>query len=196
MKKEKVNVKKVSSTKNEEKNLSSARSGDIIDLILFDHKPLKKLIKVMKNLDLAENERREAFDKFAPLLIAHAKPEEQILYAVMKNDKEIRVEAFEGEVEHELAEMMLQEAKAATDTDVWSAKVKVLAELVEHHIQEEEGDLLPDYRKSSEKQYRLELGQKYLDAKEQYENWDFDDMDDRFSASNKSHKKFEPMQHQ
>ena len=112
---------KVSATKKEDRTISSAKSGDIIDLILADHKPLKKLIKVMKDMDLSENERREAFDQFAPLLIAHAKPEEEILYAAMKGDAEIRVEAYEGEVEHELAEMMLQEAKAATDTDVWSA---------------------------------------------------------------------------
>ena len=149
----------------------------------------------MKDMDLSENERREAFDQFAPLLIAHAKPEEEILYSVMKGDAEIRVEAYEGEVEHELAEMMLQEAKAATDTDVWSAKVKVLAEIVEHHILEEEDDLLPDYRKSSDKQERLELGQKFLDAKERYENWDFDDMDERFSPSRKIAKKLEPAEH-
>ncbi len=186
---------KVSATKKEDRTLSSAKSGDIIDLILADHKPLKKLIKVMKDMDLSENERREAFDQFAPLLIAHAKPEEEILYSVMKGDAEIRVEAYEGEVEHELAEMMLQEAKAATDTDVWSAKVKVLAEIVEHHILEEEDDLLPDYRKSSDKQERLELGQKFLDAKERYENWDFDDMDERFSPSRKIAKKLEPAEH-
>lgn len=150
----------------------------------------------MKDMDLSESERRDAFEQFAPLLIAHAKPEEEVLYTAMKEDKEIRVEAYEGEVEHELAEMMLHEAKAATDTDIWSAKVKVLAELVEHHIQEEEGDLLPDYRKSSDPKERMELGQKYLQAKEQYENWDFDEMDEKVSASNKNQKKFEPIQHQ
>ena len=71
----------------------------------------------------------------------------------------------------------------------------MLAEIVEHHIQEEEDDLLPDYRKSSDKQERLELGQKFLDAKEQYENWDFDDMDERFSPSRKIAAKLEPAQH-
>lgn len=154
-------------TKKKKKVQKSAKKGqDIIDLILEDHKPLKKLIKIMKNSDKTLSERRKAFAEFAPLLTTHAKPEEQVLYVEMKKAKDLRQEGLEGDVEHGLAEQMLDEAKVTKDADLWSARVKVLAELVEHHIEEEEEELLPDFKKNSEKEQRILMGEMFLAAKE------------------------------
>lgn len=151
----------------------------------------------MKDVKQSESARRDAFDQFAPLLMSHAKPEAEVLYTVMKGGhEELRIDAYEGEVEHDLAELMLKDVKATTDSDIWTAKVKVLAELVEHHIQEEEDDLLPDYRKASEKEERIELGDLFLQAKEQYQDWNFEYFDEPVSAQSKNRKSFEPVQHQ
>ncbi len=140
-------------------------AGDIVDLILDDHKDLKRLIKVLKNDDADLGDRYAAFEEFAPLLILHAKPEEQTLYAEMKDDNELRSEGMEGEIEHQIADRLLNEAKETTDEDMWSAKVKVLAELVEHHIKEEESTLLPDYKKHSDVQDRIQLGERFMALK-------------------------------
>lgn len=145
----------------------SQEAEDIIDMILEDHKALKKLIKVMKETDHEIEERRNAFDEFAPLLTLHAKPEERTMYVAMKEDEELREEGFEGDVEHSLADQLAEEIKRTDDEDLWSARVKVLAELVEHHIEEEEEDLLPDFRKHSEKQDRVNLGQEFIRLKEE-----------------------------
>lgn len=141
---------------------------DIVELILNDHKPLKKLLKVMKNSDKSFSERRAAFEEFVPILLAHAKPEEQVLYTFMKRDEELREEGFEGQVEHSIADQLVTECKATEDKDLFSARIKVLAELVEHHIKEEEDDLLPDFKKNSEKPDRLELGTQFMKAKREY----------------------------
>jgi hemerythrin-like domain-containing protein len=138
---------------------------EIIKLILEDHKPLKKLLKVLKDSDKDIKIRREAFEQFAPRLAVHAHAEEEVLYNFIKKAEELREEGFEGSVEHTLAEQMLEEAKRAKDEDVWSAKVKVLAELVEHHIEEEENDLLPDVRKELDLETRKELGENYIKQK-------------------------------
>lgn len=155
--------------------LNMAEDSDIISLILEDHKPLKKLIKVMKDSDRSMQERLEAFKEFAPLLITHAKPEEEVLYSNMKGQKELREEAFEGDVEHRLADEMLNEAMSTTDKDVWGAKVKVLAELVEHHIEEEEEELLPDFKKYSSPGERKALGESFVALKGLLEDEGFDD---------------------
>lgn len=140
--------------------------ADLITMILEDHKPLKELIRVLKNSDDHDfSERQEAFEKFCPLLVSHAKPEEQTMYVFMKADDELREGGFEGDVEHQLADQMIEEAKRTDDQDLWSARVKVLAELVEHHIKEEEEDMLPDFRKHSEKEQRAELGASYMRLK-------------------------------
>src|SRR5437868_1921736 len=63
---------------------SAPEQGDVIPMILEDHQPLKKLIKIMKNLDKDLSERQNAFEEFAPLLVTHAKPEEQTVYTFLK----------------------------------------------------------------------------------------------------------------
>lgn len=137
-------------------------NSDIINLIMEDHKPLKKLIKILKDSEKSFEERIEAYAEFAPLLINHSKSEEESLYVVMKTNDELRQEAMEGDVEHALADQLLEEIKRTEDEDLWSAKVKVLAELIEHHVKEEEEELLPDYRKHTDPEERFKVGQKFL----------------------------------
>jgi hemerythrin superfamily protein len=140
-------------------------SLDIVDLILEDHKPLKALIKILKDEDFDAKKREDAMEEFAVQLVSHADPEEDVLYNYMKQTSEMRSEAFEGIVEHGLADQMLEEIRRTNDPDLWSAKVKVVAELVEHHIKEEEEDLLPDFKKHSEREIRNKLGSQFLQAK-------------------------------
>lgn len=139
---------------------------DIIQLILDDHKPLKKLIKIMKDSEKYDlKERKAAFEEFAPLLVRHAKPEEETWYIYMKDKEEMREEGLEGDVEHQLADQMIEEAKRAEDDDLFSARIKVLAELVEHHIKEEEEEQIPDFKKNSEPEERVALADAYLEIK-------------------------------
>lgn len=144
-------------------------------IILEDHKPLKKLLKIMKNDSKGFEERVGAFEEFAPLLTAHAKAEEEALYTFMKENEDLRQEGFEGDVEHTLADQMVEEADRTSDEDVLSAKIKVLAELVEHHIEEEESELLPKFKRHADKQERVEIGQHYLELKRQIEAEGSDD---------------------
>ncbi len=161
----KISTKKHLSTKHSPTK-SLDQELDIVDLILEDHKPLKELIEVMKDTDNSLAERKSAYEEFAPLLAKHAKPEEQILYVHMKRDKRLRTEGFEGDVEHVLAEQLVDETKNTADEELWSARVKVLAELVEHHIEEEEEELLPKFRKFSTREDRVAMGIEFLDAKD------------------------------
>ena len=139
---------------------------DILNMILEDHKPLKRLIKVLKDDENDLNERKASFDEFAILLMTHAKPEEQTLYVAMKKNEDLRAEGLEGEVEHGLADQLVEEIRRTkNDDDLWSAKVKVLAELVEHHIEEEEEEIIPDFRKNSEVKERTKLGHSFMKLK-------------------------------
>lgn len=142
--------------------------SDIVNIILEDHKALKELIKVMKDSEQPQTKRFAAFEEFAPTLVAHSKPEEKTLYTYMKKNADLKLEACEGEVEHDLADQLVQEIKRASDKDMKAAQIKVLAELVEHHIEEEESELLPDFKKESEPQIRTRLGNRFLELKIKY----------------------------
>ena len=152
-------AKKMAKAKNSNKSESGA---DIIQVILKDHKPLWASIKIMKDEKSTYAEKKKAFYKFAPALIAHAKPEEQTWYMQMKSEKDFVVDGLEGDVEHSLADQLCEELKRTSDREMFMAKVKVLAELVEHHLEEEEEDMLPEFRKDSTAEERIALGEKYL----------------------------------
>lgn len=174
---------------------SSVAKKDILDLIVEDHKPLKKLIKVMKDSEASLPERRAAFNEFFPLLMAHAQSEELVLYTAMKEQVSLREEAYEGDVEHKLATQVMEEVMDATDVDVWGAKVKVLAELVEHHIKEEEEDHLPNFKKVSSKDERILLGQKYAAALEEINSDIVSDIDGVELKPDLNFKKYNQLQH-
>lgn len=142
---------------------------DIVKLILLDHMPLKRLISILKDSTLTIRTRRRAFDQFAPLFLVHAHAEQESLYTFLKDEnRSLRVHGLEGEVEHALAEYMLEEVRMAEDAGIWSARAKVLAELVEHHLEEEEHEIIPEFKKEVDIEDRVMIGKQYLDLKDHF----------------------------
>ena len=156
-------------TKKSFKTKSKKSSGHVVDLILQDHKPLKVLIETLKDGEAELRDRKSAFQEFVPLLLSHAKSEEKSLYVAIKDVEDLRMEGFEGDTEHAIADELVQEIHRTADEDEWSAKVKVLAELVEHHIEEEEGEMLPEVRKQLDKETCNEIGNQYLQFKSEFD---------------------------
>ncbi len=142
-----------------------SQNRDIIVVLKEEHMPLKKLIRVLKSDTKEIDDRKKTFEEFVSLIIPHAKAEEKVLYKFLKEHADMKEEGFEGDVEHGLAEQMIEEAKRTDNEDLWSARVKVLAELVEHHIKEEEGDIFPEFKKNSETEDRTKLAVRHLEEK-------------------------------
>ncbi|QLY24854.1 hemerythrin domain-containing protein [Bdellovibrio sp. KM01] len=143
---------------------------DIVQLIKKDHKPLKVLLGILKNENVAITEKRAAFTEFAPLLEAHAKPEEDTWYTSLKREHPMEVQGMEGDLEHRLSDQICKDMKKTVDDKSFMAKAKVLAELVEHHIKEEEMEMLPEYEKYATLDERIELGHRYLELQQEIEN--------------------------
>jgi hypothetical protein len=150
--------------------ITAVPKDDITALILADHIPLKDAIKTLKDIEIGISKKRKLLNEFCHQLVIHAKAEEMSLYKrMLQHETDLRTEAFEGETEHHIAENLITEIESANDDDQWSAKVKVLAELVEHHIKEEESELLQDVRKGFVVDERIELGRDYMRLKEDLE---------------------------
>ncbi len=182
---------KTASKSKAKKQASQGKEGDIIRLILKDHLPLKKLIETLKDSDAKLSEKKTAHEKFVPLLLTHAKAEEESLYVHMKEeDAELRAQGFEGDTEHALAERLIEEIKNTRDQDEWTAKVKVLAELVEHHIEEEEGEMFKEVRKEFELEKRTEIGDEYTRLYAQHKIDLQDDSRSKNKRSNGETEKF------
>jgi len=148
-------MKKKSKTK-------TTKSSDIASLILRDHKPIKELILILKDPKASIAKKRPAFSKFERTLTAHAKAEEESLYVHLKQKDHLRVEGLEGDTEHAIAEQLMKDVNESYgDDDTWMAKVKVLAEVVDHHVKEEEKEVLKTVRKDFNAEKRIEVGELY-----------------------------------
>lgn len=159
-------MKKKSSSakmKSKSKVVKSAGTNDITSLILRDHQPLKKLIMTLKNAEIGIEKKRPLYNEFEQLLSQHAKAEEESLYVHMKEEDDLCLEGLEGDTEHAIADQLMAEiGEIKNDDDLWLAKVKVLAEVVEHHVKEEEKNVLKQVRKEFDEKERMEIGKEYL----------------------------------
>lgn len=147
-----------------------SKSNEITALILKDHKPIKELLLILKDPEISIAKKRPAFEEFEKVLTNHAKAEEESLYVHLKQTNELCVEGIEGDTEHEIAERLMSEVNESRDDEnTWMAKVKVLAEVVDHHVKEEEKEILKDVRKEFDLEKRNEIGELYSRLMREYE---------------------------
>ena len=124
---------------------------DAIKMLKDDHSKMKDLIREYADAghDAFKDKQRIADQVFAELEV-HMALEEEIFYPAVKakTDEDGKSHVAEGAEEHHVAKILIAELKTLTPEDeAFGAKFKVLGENVEHHMKEEEDELLPDARK-------------------------------------------------
>jgi iron-sulfur cluster repair protein YtfE (RIC family) len=113
---------------------------DAFELLKNDHKKVSQLFKQVESA--SGQAKKQLFSKVKSELDLHAHIEEKFLYPALENTKEAREITLEAYEEHKVVKELLAElAAAGTPEDEWDAKFKVLRENVEHHVEEEEGEL-------------------------------------------------------
>ncbi len=126
---------------------------DVIVLLKNDHDEVKKMFKQFDKL--AEKGdikgKLKMTNKICVELIAHTIAEEEIFYpgarAATNDDDMIN----EGIVEHESAKELMAQIQAMDPEDpMYDAKVTVLGEYINHHVDEEEEEMFPEVRESKE----------------------------------------------
>jgi hemerythrin-like domain-containing protein len=122
---------------------------DILKTLHQEHEAVRKLLKQM--VETEESKARTIlFSEFRTAIVKHERAEERAFYEPLgKTDgREAEIEAKEGYVEHALADSLIDQLKRARNkaTTDWTARIKVLQELIDHHIREEERDFFPTAR--------------------------------------------------
>lgn len=120
---------------------------DAIELLERDHKTMKALLERALKAS-AETKREELLDEIRTALVAHERMEEELFYPPLEEHKKTHDIVLEGYEEHHVADLILDELlQIEPGSEVWHAKLKVLKESLEHHIEEEEGEMFPKARK-------------------------------------------------
>jgi len=144
---------------------------DALDLIKQDHKRLRKLLKETLEAEGAEREQR--LDHLRTELVAHERMEEEVLYPRLRDEKKVHEPVLEGYEEHHVADVLLDELlDVPPETDLWKAKVKVLKENVEHHMDEEEDELFKGARAVLDREELNRLGERMQQIKRSAEDAD------------------------
>ena len=130
---------------------------DAFELLKKDH---KKVSQLFKEVEAASGQtKKQIFSRLKNELDVHAQVEERIFYPALENQEEARDITLEAYEEHKVVKDLLGElASGNAPDDEWDAKLTVLKENVEHHVEEEEGELFSKARKVLSRRQIEELG--------------------------------------
>jgi iron-sulfur cluster repair protein YtfE (RIC family) len=142
---------------------------DAITLLKTDHEKVAGIFEQLEpTTERAVKTREELFTKLKQELDVHAHIEETIFYPVLKQEAETREITLEGIEEHHVIKTLLKELAAMqVDSEQWTAKLKVLQENVEHHVEEEEKDMFKGAREVLSKEQLENLGTRMEAEKKQ-----------------------------
>ncbi|EJM42573.1 regulator of cell morphogenesis and NO signaling [Pseudomonas sp. GM33] len=135
-----------------------------IDLLKADHQTVKAILaQLSESTDKAIKKRTDLLDKLEMEISIHTKLEEEILYPAFKaaGTKEQDVMYFEAKEEHRTVDSLVLPDLKQTDpgTPEFAGRVKVVKELLEHHIEEEETEMFPQAKKLLGKSRLDDLGE-------------------------------------
>ncbi len=121
---------------------------DAIKLLKADHDKVKKLLTELESTtERGVKTRQELFATIKGELTIHEVIEEEIFYPELKSHPKAREIVLEGYEEHNVVDKLMKELEELpVDHETWGAKAKVMKENIEHHIEEEEGEMFKKAR--------------------------------------------------
>ena len=142
---------------------------DALKMLKDDHDRVKGMLeKLDATTERAEKTRTEMLQTLKHELTIHETIEEEILYPALKEFAKTKDIALEGYEEHHVVDGIMSELEATpVDDETWGAKLTVMKENLEHHIEEEEGEMFPKARQVMEEDELSELGDQMAARKEE-----------------------------
>jgi hypothetical protein len=140
-------------------------SGDVIELILEDHRLFEELLRDLRD---ASSDRAAVRDALATVLVAHAEAEEKYVYPKLRKRSAVGSEEAEhGTEEHaEGHEALLKVLELkGTDTQAFDDAVEELSGTINHHLVEEELTILNPAREELGSRARADLGAEFVNER-------------------------------
>jgi hypothetical protein len=144
---------------------------DMISVLKEDHQAVETLFgRIEAASARAIKTKEKTFLQIKEALTVHSAVEEEYLYPRMREIDSLRQQAFEANEEHSLVKQLLSElGEEEVGSEVWNAKVKVLIDLVRHHVREEESQYFKPLRSELEPAELRSLGEKVVAFKESFQ---------------------------
>ena len=147
---------------------TDAGAADILGTLKKEHDEVRGLLEKLSDAGTSA-QRRSLVQKIKAALVPHTKAEEKVVYdaVIALRDKDAQMDGHEGYLEHEWAAKTLQRLEAIDNaaSPEHKAAGKVLKELVEHHIEEEERNVWADVKEHFSDEDREKMNVAFLTAK-------------------------------
>lgn len=142
-----------------------------LDLLESQHREVEDLFEQLEDAE-SDDDCEQIFIQLADKLAMHAKIEETHFYPAVRANRteDILDESLE---EHLAIKRVLADLIAMDlDDDTFDAKIKVLEEEVEHHVDEEENELFPKVRRLFSEDELIAIGQEMMALQAELEGHD------------------------
>jgi hemerythrin superfamily protein len=135
-------------------------ASDAVTLIKNDHRVMETLFDMLKD---PSSDRPALVAEVVARLSAHAWAEEEKVYtAIMQADRSEEDEVFHGVEEHHEAAELLHKLQATDPTSPqFDSVLEEFVDVVKHHVEEEESDILPEMAESMDAAKLEELGKAF-----------------------------------
>jgi hypothetical protein len=139
-----------------------------ITMLEDEHVQMRKLLdRLESTTERGVKTRQELFATIKGELTLHEVIEEEIFYPELKAHPKAVDIVLEGYQEHHVVDLLMAELEALdVDDESWGAKAKVMKENVEHHMEEEEGDMFKKARQVFDRDELEDLGRR-MEARRQ-----------------------------
>ena len=140
---------------------------DALSLLKADHDKGKRMLaEGEKTTERAEKTRTEVFETLKAEMMLHERIEEEIFDPALKEHPKAKDIVLEGYEEHHVVDEIMGELETTPVTDeTWGAKFTVMKENIEHHIEEEEGDMFRQARQVFDADELEQLGARMAELK-------------------------------
>lgn len=140
----------------------------IYDELKKDHDQVQEMMTRIEGMSArASTSKVKLFEEMKVALTAHVRAEEKVFYDAIKQEKSAHDSALEGYEEHHVADLLMREISGLPPSDErWTAKFTVLKENVEHHVEEEEGEIWAKAQQILDEARAQQLGESFVAEKE------------------------------
>jgi hypothetical protein len=134
-----------------------------------DHKKMRGLLDQLESTtERGVKTREQLFSTIKGELTIHEIIEEEIFYPALKSHPKAEDIVLEGYEEHHVVDLVMAELEdLPVDDESWGAKAKVMKENVEHHMEEEEGEMFKQARAVFDRRELEMLGERMAARKKQ-----------------------------
>lgn len=137
-----------------------------VDFLKQQHQQVKQLFEQFKS---SEDDAQGIVRQLCDNLVIHDKLEHDILYPALLKHEETKDIVLEGLEEHHLMKIVLKQLASLDATDEsYKAKVTVLQELVQHHIEEEESEMFKQAKQVLGDETLSRMGEQMQQLTEQF----------------------------